>query len=599
MKRLIAVLITGLLLIFSFTLVQAKPAQVSLANAFFADQMPAGADLYMAIRTDDAYLDELDGILNGLANGISSNFANTTVTADGFGVRNIMNQALANLQIEGDFDTAIRPWLGSSAALGIYWGEMMPENFYIAIDHSNRELAEAFIENLAERSLDVTVEGNFTIYASPNGMSFIGLNDDAIYITSKRELIPFTGAPSDVLSNDPNFQKVVGALPASNYNILVVSDTAKLVQLMDNNRASTGDMLRAILTDAYTAIGATIIDGASPTIDIAQTGLPEDVINLINTPVDPAFTQYIPTNATGVIHGTNLIAPYNALIDIVSAQTGQDLRAQLQQAYSLFGMDVIELLFSGDFAMYFTYKSEAIDTLFATQLEALQTDSFATTPFSIEDVLDFGYIFEITDATQAQSLIDQLFMLFGMLGANAGVSVAQEEIAGRNVLVITAENLGGELQPLSIVVGVNDTVFVVGTRQSATAILAGETAFNSNPFYQTSLRYTLPSMTHYWFLDRNSLNMMGGLFGILSPQVGMVSSSIIIDMDTRIEITPNATDVARQQEMMRDQNIQSMQNASDFNNGMKGFAQLFDNTTISVSSKEGILFVRAVITLSQ
>lgn len=598
MKRLIAMMMIGLLLMFSFAVAQAKPAQVSLANAFFADQMPAGAGLYMAVRTDDAYIDELDGILNKLANGISSNFPNTTVPTEGFGMRYLINQALGASRSNLEFETDIRPWLGSSAALGVYWGETFPENFYVAIDHNNRELVEAFIENSTELNLEVTVEGAFTIYAPPNAMSFVGLNDDAIYITSKRELIPFTGVPSDVLSNDPNFQKSVGALPSDNYNILVVGDTAKLVQLMDSNR-NTGNMIRTMFPDAYTAIGATIVDGISPTIDIAQTGLPEDVVGLLNTPIDPAFTQYIPTNATGVIHGTNLIAPYNALIDLVSAQTGQNLRGQLEQAYTIFGMDVIELLLSGDFAMYFTYRPDVLDTLLATQLEALQTDAFATTSLNIEDVLDFGYIFEISDPAKAQTLVDQIYMLFGMVGAGAGMTVAQEEIAGRNAIVITVENLGGDLQPLSLVIGANDSVLVMGTRQSATDILTGNTNFNSNSFYQTSLRYTLPSMTHYWFLDRNSILASGGILGLLTPQIGMVFSSVTMNLDTRVEITPNATDIARQQELVRDQNIQAMQNAVDFNTGVKNFAQLFDNTTVSVSSKEGILFVRAVITLSQ
>jgi len=592
MKRLTTLFLMGLLFILSSAIAQASPANVSLANAFFADQMPIGADLYMAIRTDDAYLDELDGILRKIVMQAVETIPNATIPEEGFGVRELINQVLASTRLDVDFETDIRPWLGSSMALGVYWGEDVVQDIFIAIDHSNRELVEAFIINTSNRQTEVTVSGNFSIY-SINSTTLIGVNDDAIYIAMRPEILPIDGPPSDSLSNDPNFQKAVGALPSANYNILVAGDTSILAQMMDGNRISTRQNIEAMLPDAYTALGATIANGVSPTIDFAQVGLTPEVVNLINTPIDPSFTQHIPANATGVIHGTNLVAPYNALIDLLSAQTGQDMRSQLDQAYTMFGFDVINVLFSGDFAMYFTYKSEGLETIINAQLEALNTETSTTT--KITDILEFGYVFEISDATQAQSLIDQLYNLYNMMGANTGISVSQEEIGGNPALVLLAEQSG--MDALELVIGANDAVMVMGTRESATAVLTGNGRFDSNPFYQNSLRYSLPSMTHYWFIDRNSLPAMSTISTVLlGPAIGTVFDNVINNLGTS---TPTPEEIARQEALRIERERQMLQSVLDTQTQIQAFSQIFDNATLSVSSKEGILFLRAVITLTE
>jgi hypothetical protein len=574
---------------------QADAPQVTLANAFFAEQMPAGAGVYIGIRTDDAYIEELDGILAPILAKLNDVTAITQPQSNipqNFSIRQILDMIAQPLMGE-DFVTSIRPWLGSSMAMAGYWGEYITEKVLVAIDHSNRELTEAFVENrLAPLRPETTVEGNFVIYSANNGMLNIAINDDAIYLASDRALLPINGNPANALSNDMNFQKAVGSLSAPNYNILVAGETSNLMQIIDNNRSYTRNMVQSILPDAYTAIGATIVNGVSPTIDIAQVGLPSEVVNLFSTPVDPTFLRNIPANATAVIHGTNLIAPYNALIDLVSAQTGQDLRTQLEQAQTIFGMDVISLLLSGDFAIYFTYKPDAIATVFNQQLDALASNPFGFTTLDVESLLDFGYIFEISDRAQAQSLIDQLADLYVMLGAGNDIIISREEIAGGNALNLTLRS--ANMNDVNMLIGTNDRLLVMGLRENAIAILNGQGGFDSNPFYQNSLRYTLPTMTHYWFVDRNIISSLGGLLGILTPQIGMAFASI-----NDMMVTPNPTQAAEQEASVRESNRQAIMRAMEFNTALSQFAQLFDNATFSIGTKEGILFMRAVLTLSQ
>ncbi|MDX2076999.1 MAG: hypothetical protein SFZ02_11245 [bacterium] len=597
MRRHITIfaLLVSILLLIGASIAQAKPAQVTLANAYFADQIPAGADIYVGIRTDDAYIGELDAVLGKITSGLSLLIPDMPATIS---LRQLLDQAVLSMRMDGTFDTTIRSWLGDSVGIGIYEGEQFIEHVLVIIDHTNRDAARTFIETVSGGVFDVTEEGAFTVYSSPNGGAiFIALNDDAIYMSSRRELIPFNGTPTDVLSNDPDFQKAVGALPSPNYNIVVAGDTGAIAQLGDTGNMGARSMLNAFLPDAYTALGLTIANGVSPTIDVAQVGLPADVVALLNTPIDPAFTQYIPANATGVIHGTNLIATYNTLIQLASANTGQDLQAQLDQAQAIFGFDVISLLLSGDFAMYFTYKPEGLTSLLNEQLEALNTNTTVSNPVDVTSFLEFGAIFEINDPTNAQSLIDQMFSMYGLLGGNSGVTASQEEIAGHTALVLTASSNSSAMSGFEIVIGANDTVLVMGTRESATAILTGNGGFDSNPFYQTSLRYTLPTMTHYWFLDRNIVSAGGAISQVLlGPAIGRVFTNITNNMAVS---TPNPTEIARQEEEARLQNQLMLQSVITLNDNLQTFAQIFDNTTVSVSSKEGILFVRAVITLSE
>ena len=592
MKRVIVSLLMVFVLALSLSITQAKPAQVTLANAFFAEQIPAGAGIYMAIRTDDAYIDELDGILSKITTYLTS--IDVPVPPD-FGMRQLLDMAFMSSSPPMDFTNDTRPWLGSSAAWAVYFNESgFIDNLMVIIDHSNRELAEAMIENLNQAEVTVSVEGDFKVYSYDSGLSAITINDDAIYITGGENSTPFTGVTGDVLSNDLNFQRAVGALPAPSYNILFVVETATLVTLADNNRQSTGDFIRAVAPDAYTAIGATIVNGISPTLDIAQVGLPTEIVSLINTPIDPVFAQNIPANATGVIHGTNLIAPYNALIDLVSVQTGQDLRAQLDQAQAIFGVDVINLLLSGDFAMYFTYKTDMFEAVINEQIESLDVNPYGAPPDFFK-LLEFGYIFEISNPADAQALVDQVANLYAMLGAStAGMTLSREEIGGGNALVISTQVTSEST--LDLVIGANDRVMVMGTRESATAILNGDGGFDSNTFYQNSLRYTLPTMTHYWFLDRNSVVAIG-LLALTGPIIGGVFENIFDEFNNTPTLTPE--EIERRNEIIREQTRQTLLATLDFQAQLNQFAQLLDNASVSVSSKEGILFVRAVITLSE
>lgn len=592
MKRWI-ILLLMMLLGMSISIAHAKPTTVRLAHAFFADQIPAGADFYVAIRTDDAYIAELDNILTPIFAQLS-NFEG--IVAPNYNLSQLLDM-LVQPTTGGDFATTVRPWLGASLAIAIYLNPNKTEaqNLFIAIDHSNRELAQATLENLLPRQINVVVEGDFTIYSPSTGLGFASINDDAIYITAGRGSTAFTGVTGDVLGNQANFHRSVGALPAPSYNIVFTADTASLVQVLDNDRSDTARLIRNLLPDAYTAVGATILDGVSPTIDVAQIGLTSSIISLISTPLDATFLQNVPSNVTGIIHGTNLLAPYNTIIDLLSAQTGEDLRAQLDQIQGLFGFDVIDLLLSDDFAIYFTYKPQQLAEVIDQQLSLLNTDPYGIVS-DLTALIEFGYIIELSNPSNGQALIDQIASLYAMLGANSasGIAINRERIGNSNALILSLTTSPNGM--LDLVIGANERVFVIGTRDSAEAILTGRGGFNTNPHYQNSLRYTLPTMTHYWFIDRASLSAAMSFIRLgLEPQI----TKTLDDFSLYWDHSPSSVEIDEARERARQQTRQRLSELLAMQEPLSQLAQLFDSATLSVTTKEGVLFLRAVITLSQ
>jgi len=108
-------------------------------------------------------------------------------------LRQLLDQAVLSMRIDGTFDSTIRTWLGDSIGISIYFGEQYPEHTLVIIDHTNRDAARTFIETASGGTLTVTEEGAFTVYSGENNPSLIAVNDEAIYIASRRELIPFNG----------------------------------------------------------------------------------------------------------------------------------------------------------------------------------------------------------------------------------------------------------------------------------------------------------------------------------------------------------------------------------------------------------------------
>jgi len=556
----------SLLFIIGVSTIQANSTQANLDNAFFADQMPTGAQVFAAIRTDAGYFDQLDGIFGKLSNGLSGIYSIIGLPISEMNLYQSLDMAVQSAGLEGDFQTSIRPWLGDKIGIGIYQGESSLIDTLVVIDIADRELAEAFVQSVAAGTLQSATEGDFTVYSNPDTPTLIAINDDVAYIATKRELIPFTGNPTESLATNADFQAAVGALSAGSYNIMLISDSQTLMQ----SSLNTTPMELAPFYGGYTAIGATIVDGVSATLDIAQLGVSDDILSYINVPLDPAFTQYIPTDATAVLHGTNLLPILNLIIAQASQNTGQDIQAQLNQLDKVLGFNVFNLLLSSDFAVYLTYNPDGIEALLNAP-SVVDGGVLSTDDIDLNALTQAGFVFKISNPEDAQKLITQLSMLLGMVANSLpNATITTEQIDGRDVVVLTANTERGRL--VDVIIGANDAVLVMGTRESATAILTGNGGFSTSATYQTALRYTLPTSTHYWFLDRNS---------------------VVAALDLAVLwLTPMSANSPESNQAM-------LETATEIHNQIETFAQLFNSATLTTSVKDNTLQIRAVITLSE
>ncbi|MCU0480471.1 MAG: DUF3352 domain-containing protein [Anaerolineae bacterium] len=569
MYRYIVYGLMSLFMLFGFSSVQAQP---SIENAFFADQMPTGADIFIGIRTDEAYLDQINEVVRTIMNGIIAINPSTDAQLGDMNVYQVLNLLITRPLQQDDFQTSIRPWLGDGIAMGMYWNRDSIRGSIFIIDITDRELAEAFMENLLRGTVQTSVEGNFTLYSNPSAGFIAGINDDALYLTSEYDLLPINGAPADSLAMDAQFQNALNSLPLPSYNILVIGETPYLISLLDN-QSPNRQIIQMGFGGNITVIGATIQDDTSPTIDIAQIGFGNDIAEFLGTPLNPAFTQYIPADATGVIHGTNLLPLFNGLVTTFSQISGTNILGQVNEINRFLGVNLPELLLTGDFAIYFTYSPEGIASYITNSQNA--TTNTPTSMLSIEELREFlfsgeGIIIAHDDRAQAETLLNSLFRLLSTLPANL-FNVTREQIGVSNTMVISIPLNDDTLAPIEVVFGVTDDILLIAERNSATQILMGNSGFDANPIYKNAMQYALPNATHAWFVDQNFAGMLVNYLALF--------------------YTPAVFD-----ERLDNQTLGYIQSLQP---NISAFSELFDSATLTTSVDGDIFRIRAVLSLSE
>ncbi|MCU0480473.1 MAG: DUF3352 domain-containing protein [Anaerolineae bacterium] len=362
MRRYTLFFIMILLISLGLSPTYAHTSQATPENAFFADQMPAGADIFIGIRTDEAYFDQLDDIVTTVLNGFNTIFPHMLDEISEARLYTLLERQLFFL---GSFQADIRPWLGDKIGVGIYWGETAPQHTLIIIDHTNREQTESYVNKLTGGTIASATQGDFTVYGEDEAL-ILAVNDEALYIATTSELLPINGNPTDNMATDGQFQTALATLPLPNYNLIAMGQTQYIANLLNN---PTLIQLSQGLADAYTAIGATIQDDVSLTVDIAQMGL-DGINTYLDTPINPDFAQHIPINTTGFIHGANFAPVINTLLSTLSASGQAPTPNDLNVLNALAGVDLTDLFLSGDFALYFGYYP---DNWMAYSLEQLET----------------------------------------------------------------------------------------------------------------------------------------------------------------------------------------------------------------------------------
>lgn len=531
MKRL-GLLVIALLLIGSILPVAAQSTPDLEALAVY---YPQNTPLYVSFRTDDAFIDGLDAIrahFDGALPGPA--MADTTI-------REALNE-FAPLASNGEtFDSAVRPWLGDSAALGaLSLDSLMGENdgpMLIAISITDRAQAQAFFEGLApEGSLNVETTETYTLITPVQSIdpAAIYIDDQAMLLTNKPEALPVGGMPTPSLADNTQFQSSLAALPEPSYSVLGYVDYNALIQatfsqmadLRANSSASMGasmnqsmELLQPLLESFRgMGLGLTLLNDRSLTADFslgwdseAMSSLMADMTEF--QPFDPAFAEHLPADTQLVMQGTNLAASVEqslSNLETFATMEAQNNGTQGSAMNPLAGLDFAIRGVTGldlqDGVLSWMTGQYAIGASldFQTVLSSMSSDSLPPR------ALQFAFVVENTTGEGAQALVSGLSDGLNQLAAmsrDGNVTITQETAGGAPAILVSIASRGAR-EPFEILIGGNESVFVVGTPDMARAALSPDGGLNSDANYQEATSVAVANSPVFLYSSAHFLNTL-------------------------------------------------------------------------------------------
>ena len=510
MKR---VLLIGMILTFALGVFVAPAVAVPAADVTaLADYYPADTAVVLGLRTDDAFVDELDSLVGTLRAALPPGMLPP------FTLRVALDEAVADMGGErATFDNTLRTWLGDTMAVGFLdfedamTGRSSDPSLLVAFEIADRQTALKFIQaSYAQNGVEVDVEeaGDFTLVTPEHpSNAFFALGNDVLLLSNEAELLPLN---SDFrsLGNDADFASSISSLPASDYNIVVALNLRDMVRMsydmmmmMGDEMGPAADMmagLEALYADyPRQTLGLTILDGRSLTIDFVQGGIDfaalegsffESAAPLLNAAaVDFDFASHIPADAPFAVQGTGFGDTVTYMIDVLAFVGEMGVQQSLMQSrFNGAGRDdvpaMIEEMDANDIRAF-------IDLAFAgmTGLN-LQDDvlpyfngNFATygrvLPSEATDfTFDAALVFEVTDAAATQTIMDRLVYALERYEADFAYEDGMLVLPGviRGMLPERyQEDIDAEAV-FDFLIGVNDDVFAIGSRAAVEFALNGD-----------------------------------------------------------------------------------------------------------------------------
>ncbi len=523
MKKLLLVL-----LILSVVPVFGAHAQTIDNLTRLAEIYPADTIGFGAFRTDTAQLDAFDMIGRSVA-------AHFGEDPEDYSLRNEIDDELQDEYGEGvTYDSFIDPWLGDRGAVGFFLDEPFlvalsageadidDTPFVWSVEIDSREGALSFVEGvLVAEEYDYTVE-------EMDGYTLLTIDDpeyavvvqDAVrmggYIVQTTRLAE--GDFDGTLSSEPTFVETMLLLPAGEYNLIAYTNLSDAFALLGQAEDPELNQLAAF-ADAVGGVagGSAYLGNNAYTVDIVQQGFDLSLLGgglSLSQPdlgaIDATFANNIAGNAPVVLQMTNLRGLYEAILanieaaaelegsedNIEDAKQGiRDAEAFVMETTGLSLQNDIIGWLTGDAALYlnFSKAAEAYSNIFAL-LSDLPID-FALL-LEVEDADAFASANRVVDAIET-TLID----LAPTFEGEVNLSMGREEIGGANAVVVTIIDATGTVPfPIELIFGATDSVFAVGTRNSATSAFNGDGNLTANPAYAAASEVFLLAQEQIWYV---------------------------------------------------------------------------------------------------
>jgi hypothetical protein len=561
MKRALLVLLL-LSLALAGSLAAADPGDDLLDLARY---VPADADLFAAIRTDDASLAELEDLINGLLVQLPPEVladADYPVTLrSSIGEPLIGNTPMARYLVKNAGDA-----IGFAGFLT--FDDLTVDDPAMILVHLGPDFdIDAFVEVGGLRLTGQS--GPFALYGSPgDDQSVIGFGDGLMVSTIA---MPFPDIDDgQMLVDQPTFTSLANALPAPDYGALLWLDPTSAI-------AADPDW-PAGLALAPLMIGATLADGDTGIIDTATSAGAAAATTY--APVDREFLRWVPASANTVFVGSDLAGRYGDLVARLG-EIDRDAATQVRFLPAMVGLQIERDVLpwaTGHYAGFLTIG----DDLLATAL----MDSAATPDLSD---LAFGLIIETTDAEAAAEAARRLASGLAILAANEeSISTRDEIIAGMNATVFT---LSDPMLTLEIAIGANDSIFYIGSRSVLAGYVAGAPDLRAANLFGEAESHALPGADSLLYADGTGLvtiTVVPSLV-LVGPAISNVFEDVVDELGQQSSAPTTSRFVAqRQTDPSQQEEMEALLIALSWPR----------SATISTTAVDGVLLTRAALTLN-
>ena len=500
-----------------------------------ANYAPDSAPFFFAMRTDPAFITELDAMLARL----TSKLPPEAKLPPGFGLDMLLNEFVKDVVDEDiSFDELVRPWAGNTMAVYIPSVEAVMMNrelpLFIGIEITDKSGAEAFVDALLG---DETAEGYYEVTVREDGVIVYNASsvyDPSVIITTDAL---FFGLFSDdldelVLPGEDRvklgltgaFQDALAALPAGGYHAVAYLDLTDAVntlvpQIARELPPALADLLDPVeIMDrlGQQAVGLTVLQERSLVLDVIHTG----TVDMPGSPLNLDFLRHVPAD-------TALLAQNNGFADAV--RHWLDMLDQLDDM--LTDMGEFPLEDAGPFA---NFRFSHLGTFMQLSFEGSTGLNFdKTLNWMNEDVAMF---LSLPTGSNPMFGVDPGFGLeYGLVVATNSPAETTDYIAALNdamtemysatrfendMMIVPLGDLISMPELANIAVGSNDEVLAAGVKSSvAFALNPGTENIATTPTFMFEQGAFLPDTSVLLYADLAPVRAAFDAFASANPDL--------------------------------------------------------------------------------
>ena len=551
MRKFALLLVTMLLLMAGTAQARDKDTLTDLARYYSQDTVA-----YVGLRTDTDFAGELTSFYDRVRAFFPEVFPPATAT-------DLLDSFAVNMT-GSSFEDGVGTWLGETAAVGVSLdpvfidemrGDVPPIVISVAI--TDVEGAKAFVESQLDKDEDGNLldysfieRDGFVVY-QPNeedqGQVSIAIGSDVLMMSPSVSLMVL-GEIDNALDTVPAFLETIALLPESNYNVIVYADSGEINRtsyyssmmgmnfaaamnegastdeaVNEANEESDGMLMSLLQVDATQAMGFTILDGDTLTVDIASLVADSELYDEVGIDMQPApaldtaFTSRIPADAVLVAQssdfgpttqlGLDSLRRFGAFVDEngglvelmgVPREFMDDEELFAMESFSISSMvGAINTGFSGLTGL--NLEKDVLPVLngdVASFVRVLPAQGFM-----LPVLPDFGMYFQTDNDEGAAMIVDSLHQASQAYGTDYSIEALGEDGAALNLPVLVDALDMGDVPALDVLFGAGNGIFSLGTRPAVESSMGVDANLTDTAAYQAAQAYFLPNTSVLLYID--------------------------------------------------------------------------------------------------